>query len=425
MNAPYYADESVTLHLGDCLDVLATLPDASVDAVITDPPYEVGIAGQAWDRSGIAYSVPMWAECLRVLKPGGHLLSFGAPRTYHRMVCAAEDAGFRVIDQIDWIYTHGKPKGTDLARAIDRRRDDREQILQATAWLAVARDTAGWTNRRIDALWGFDGMAGHWTTQGMAAGIPTAEQWETLRQAMGFDDAEIRPVLAELWARKGTVGEAFARREIISERRETARDTGLYRGYSGHRIKARAASEEARRWEGWNTALKPAHDPILLARRGTGFDTLTASLLKRDVGGLNVAACPASGGGWPTNIFLGHDCPESRCQPGCPVREVGDAERSFPVFRLNSKTPEAERITVNGVAHETPKPLALMRWLVRLVTPLGGVVLEPFAGSGTTLEAAVAEGFRAIGIEQHQPYADLCVARLSKPIALGLFGEAS
>lgn len=426
MSDPYYADESVTLHLGDCLDVLATLPDASVDAVITDPPYEVGIAGQAWDRSGIAYSVPMWAECLRVLKPGGHLLSFGAPRTYHRMVCAAEDAGFRVIDQIDWIYTHGKPKGTDLARAIDRRRDDREQILQATAWLAVARDTAGWTNRRIDALWGFDGMAGHWTTQGMAAGIPTAEQWETLRQAMGFDDAEIRPVLAELWARKGTVGEAFARREIISERRETARDTGLYRGYSGHRIKARAASEEARRWEGWNTALKPAHDPILLARRGTGFDTLTASLLKRDVGGLNVAACPASGGGWPTNIFLGHDCPEGQCAPGCPVREVGEAERSFPVFRLNSRTPAVERHRLaDGTAHETPKPLEFMRWLVRLVTPPGGTVLEPFAGSGTTLEAAVAEGFRAIGVEQHQPYADLCVQRLTKPIALGLFGEAS
>lgn len=425
MTQPYYADESVTLHLGDCLDVLATLPDASVDAVITDPPYEIGIAGRDWDRTGIAYSTALWTECLRVIQPGGHLLSFSAPRTYHRMVCAAEDAGWRIVDQLNWIYTHGKPKGTDLARAIDRHRDDREQVLQVTAWLAAARNAADWTNRRIDALFGFSGMGGLWTTRGVAALVPNPEQWKRLVGALGADDTEIRPTVEQLWALKGTVGEAFNHREIISERTENARDTGLYRVYSGRRIKSRAASEEARRWEGWNTALRPAHDPILLARKSTGYDSLVGGLLRHGVGGLNVAACPAEGGGWPTNILLGHACPEGRCAPGCPVREVGDAARSFPVFRLNSRTPDAERIEVNGVRHDTPKPLALMQWLVRLVTRPGGLILDPFAGSGTTLEAAVAERTRAIGIEQHQPYADLCVQRLTKPIELSLFGEAS
>ncbi|MFJ6238976.1 DNA methyltransferase [Streptomyces griseus] len=255
----------------------------------------------------------------------------------------------------------------------------------------------------------------------MAAAAPTPEQWDRIRTEIGFDDAGIRPTLEELWARKGTVGEAFARREIISERRKKVQDTSLYKGYSGHRVKSRAASAESARWEGWNTALKPAHDPILLARKGTGFDTLTASLLRHGVGGLNVAACPASGGGYTPNILLGHDCPPGGCLPGCPVRDTGDAARSFPVFRLNSKTPPAERVEADGVRHDTPKPLALMRYLVRLITPPGGTVLDPFAGSSTTLLAAREEGMHAIGIEQHEPYARLSAARLSEPYSVGLF----
>jgi hypothetical protein len=422
----YYKDDHVTLHLGDCLHVLPALADASVDAVATDPPYEIGIAGQAWDSTGIAYNVDLWRQCLRVLKPGGHLLSFGATKTYHRMVCAAEDAGFLVVDQLDWIYTNGKPKGTDLARSIDRRRDDRVDVLEVTAWLSKRVRETGWTVARMNDLFGFHvrGKATHWITQGVAAAIPTVQQWGVLRQAMGFDDTEIRRLLESLWARKGTAGEAFAEREIISERRESARDTSLYKGYSGVRIKSKAASEDARRWEGWNTALKPSHDPILLARRSAGFDTLTASVLKRGTGGLNVAACPSSGGGWPANIVLGHDC-DGPCQPGCPVYEMGDAAPSFPVFRLQSKTPARERVEVDGVRHDTPKPLALMQWLVRLVCPPGGTILDPFGGSGTTGLAARAEGVNAVLVERHEPYARIAAARLAEPYMTDLFGGAA
>lgn len=425
--AAYHQDDDVTLHLGNSLDILAELPTATVDAVITDPPYEIGIAGQAWDRTGIAYSVALWNECLRVLKPGGHLLAFGAPRTYHRLVCAVEDAGFHVIDQLDWVYTHGKPKGVDLARAIDRHRDDREQTLHVTAWLKNARDQAGWTNAHINRLFGFaaGGQAQHWTTQGVAATIPTRNQWTRLIDAIGADDTLIRPVVEELWARKGTVGEAFHQREIVSERHERPRDTSLYRGYSGHRVKSRAASDEARRWEGWNTALKPAHDPIMLARKSTGFHTLSASVIRHGVGGLNTADCRAAGGGWPTNILLGHDCDTGRpCPAGCPVHDLGDAAPSFPVFRLESRTPAAERVTVDGVTHATPKPLNLMRWLVRLVTPPGGRILDPFAGSGTTLLAAVQEGAQATGCELHQPYAEIARHRLNEPRQPDLFATA-
>lgn len=422
---PFYTDEAVTLHHGNSLDILPTLADASVDAVVCDPPYEIGIASRDWDRSGIAFNTEIWAQCLRVLKPGGHLLSFGAPRTYHRMAVAAEDAGFRIVDQLDWIYIHGKPKGTDLARAIDRRRDDREQVLQVTAWLAAARDAAGWTNRRIDALFGFSGMGGLWTTQGVAAIVPTAEQWRRLQEAIGFDDTEILPLVTELNARKRTVGEAWAQREVVGRRDSSYRGGGLYGEYSGDTRITAPHSEQAKQWAGWNTALKPAHDPILLARKSTGYDSLVGGLLRHGVGGLNAAGCPASGGGWPTNILLGHDCPPSGCLPACPVREVDDAARSFPIFRLNSRTPDAERVEVDGVRHDTPKPLNLMRWLVCLVCPPDGTVLDWVAGSGTTLLAARDEGMRAIGIELDEAHARIAAHRLSQPYMVGLFGDTA
>jgi hypothetical protein len=425
--APYWQDPGtgVQLHLGNSLDVLPTLADASVDAIVCDPPYEIGIAGREWDRTGIAYNVALWNECLRVLKPGGHLLSFGAPKTYHRMACAVEDAGFRIIDQLDWIYTHGKPKGTDLARAIDRRRDDREQVLQVTAWLKTARDASGMSNRDLNRIlgWPADGHAQHFTTQGVAAAVPTVEQWQQLREALGFDDTEIWPTVAEQNARKGTVGAAFAQREVISQRTEAPRTGGLYGGYSGEVVKSLPHSDQAQRWAGWNTTLRPAHDPILLARKSTGYDSLVGGLLRHGVGGLNVAACPASGGGYTPNVLLGHDCPPSGCLPGCPVREVGDNARAFPIFRLETRTPAAERVEVDGVRHDTPKPLALMRWLVRLVCPPGGTVLDWAAGSGTTLLAARDEGMHAIGIELHEPHARICAHRLSEPYSEALFTD--
>lgn len=461
---PYYATDGVTLHLGDCLTVLPTLADASVDAVVCDPPYELGFMGKAWDASGIAYNTAVWRECWRVLKPGGHLLAFGGTRTYHRMTVAIEDAGFEIRDSLHWIYGSGFPKGQDIAKSIDKRRDDRGQTLKVTAWLADQAAAAGWDRARLNALFGFHprGMATHWITQGIAARVPSPEQWDQLRDALGFDDTEIRPVVAELNARRGTLGEAWAQREVIGQgfrvRRES--DVQLAGLSDGVYDVTAPASEAARQWQGWNTALKPAHEPIVMARKSTGFNTTAANVLEHGTGALNIDACrttagqdyrdkcasvvgitsPRNGdtlgewtgeredfahtaGRWPTNILLGHgpDC-ASTCSAGCPVTELGAEARFFPVFRYEAKAPASERPRLaDGTAHTTVKPLALMRWLVRLVTPPGGTVLDPFAGSGTTLEACLIEGFTAAGIEQHEPYAELCRARLSKPIAASLF----
>ncbi|WSW11460.1 site-specific DNA-methyltransferase (plasmid) [Streptomyces sp. NBC_01005] len=465
MMEPYYTADGVTLHLGDCLDVMATMPDASVDAIVTDPPYELGFMGKAWDSTGIAYNVDVWRQCWRVLKPGGHILAFGAARTYHRMTVAIEDAGFEIRDSLHWIYGSGFPKGQDIAKSIDKRRDDREQVLQVTAWLAAARDAAGWTNREIDALWGYSGMAGLWTTQGKAAIVPQPDQWKRLRDEMGFDDTQILPVVAELNGRKGTMAEAWGLREVIGTRNAPERKSDhLYGNFSGDDRVTAPASEAAHQWQGWNTALKPAHEPIVMARKSTGYDSTVANVLRHGTGALNIDACRTAAGQdyrdkcasvvglgsnrngdaygawtgvredsaheagrWPTNILLGHGpgC-ESVCSPGCPVTELGKEARFFPAFRYEAKAPASERPRLDdGTAHTTVKPLALMQWLVRLVTPPGGTVLEPFAGSGTTLAAALREDMHAIGIEQHEPYARLCVQRLSEPYSVGLFPETA
>jgi DNA modification methylase len=138
----------VTLHHGDCLDVLRTLPDASVDAVVTDPPYELSFMGRGWDATGIAYNVGLWRDCLRVLKPGGHLLAFGGTRTWHRLACAIEDAGFEVRDSIAWVYASGFPKSLDVSKAIDKaagaERETKSVPSAASAYAANAGNLRPW-----------------------------------------------------------------------------------------------------------------------------------------------------------------------------------------------------------------------------------------------------------------------------------------
>lgn len=537
----YFEDDACTLYLGDSLEVIPTLPDASVDAVVCDPPYGLEFMGKDWDGSdGFRRSLnpadvgrdsvfgrtsakapeyrtkgagdqqlfqawcAQWAaECLRVLKPGGHLLAFGAPRTYHRLAAGIEDAGFEIRDSIHWIYGSGMPKGVNISKAIDKRREDRPEVLEVTRWLSARRIEAGWSIAAIDALFGFNGMASHWcATAGKAACVPTLEQWATIRDALGFDDAEIRPLIERLNGRKGEIGEAWAQREVVGDNpRNPRKPEHLYGQFSGDGRISVSATDEAKRWEGWNTQLKPAHEPVVVARKPTGFNTTVANVLQHGTGAINIDACRtevrdaayahnAAGdrghaenrgrqlafkqgagsahdlGRWPTNVVFAHgDCDEN-CEPGCPVAELdaqsgvltsganparrsspkfgqaygefegdrdckparsadsGSASRFFPVFKYEAKAPKSERpVLADGTQHVSVKPLDLMCWLVRLVTPPGGTILDPFAGSGTSLEAAALEGFNAIGIEREQPYADLCVARLSKPLQPSLFGD--
>lgn len=508
----YYEDGQVTLLHATCEDALPTIPDNSIDAVICDPPYNLpgGFMGAAWDNIGAGKAFQAWCEtwareCLRALKPGGHLLAFGSPRTYHRLAAGIEDAGFEIRDSIHWIYGGGFPKGQDIGKHIDKQRADRPDVLRVTAWLSAARIAAGWTIRQIDDLFGFNGMASHWcATENKAAAAPTLEQWVKLRDAMGFDDTEILPAVEYLNGRKGQIGEAYQQREVLADNpRATRKPEHLYGEFSGDGRVTLPASDAARNWDGWNTQLKPAHEPIIVARKSTGYNTTVANVLEHGTGALNINACRievrdnayarnAAGdrghednrsremdfrqtaghandlGRWPTNVAFAHDerCAQA-CAPGCPVSELdaqsgvltsganptrraapkfghaygefegdrdcaaargsdsGSASRFFPAFRYQAKAPQGERPKLaDGTQWPTVKPLDLMRWLVRLVTPPGGMILDPFCGTGPTGEAAIVEGFRCILIEQDPVAAELVKVRLSKPLQPSLFGEA-
>ncbi|QGJ90759.1 methyltransferase [Mycobacterium phage Sagefire] len=427
---------NVDLRLGDCRDILTELEDASVDAILTDPPYELAFMGKKWDNSGIAFDVEMWEQCLRVLKPGGHLLAFGGSRTWHRLAVAIEDAGFEIRDSIAWLYGSGFPKSLDVSKAIDKRRDDEEDIRRVCRWLrARIDDHPAETIRTIAERFGFHArMVEHWAARDTDSQptLPTLTQWDQLRDLLKFDD-ELDAEVYRLNLRKGEPGEAWAGRPIVGTVTEwtdrtnyalTSRD-GLRRGESTNPV--------ALQWQGWGTALKPSFEPIVVARKPL-VGTVAANVLEHGTGALNIDACRVGtadklvrpeiqrhdnevlgkglgagtqvepGGRWPTNVVL----------DDTQAAELGEPQRFFPVFKYQAKAPTKERPKVDGAAHPTVKPLELMRWLVNLVTPPGGVVLDPFAGSGTTVEACLLEGFDCIAIEKGADYIPLIEHRISR-----------
>jgi DNA modification methylase len=459
----------------DCVEAMAAMPAASVDAVVCDPPYGLEFMGKEWDRlgasashrvdragemgeenkrryiaSGVTYGQDTkamqawheaWArEALRVLKPGGHLLAFGGTRTYHRLACAVEDAGFEVRDCLAWLYGSGFPKSLDVSKAID--------------------NAAGAERERV-------------------AGAPSGG-------------------MASLNAGNAAAG---------------------YRGEAYYEngnapLSSVAVTPDAERWQGWGTALKPAHEPIVLARKPlTG--TVAANVLAHGTGALNVDGCRIgtddglgrfnnakppehrvpdshpdakafgrmqqeaalidnSGGlgRWPANVVmdeqaaaildaqtgesassdrLRHNTAQAHNRTQSMGQSAGDWTTSGYAdsggasrFLYVAKASSAERnagldgfeerdmgeVFSGGMAgasiplkgspppryrnvHPTVKPIELMRWLVRLVTPPDGVVLDPFTGSGTTGIACVLEGVRFVGIEREPEYAAIARARIA------------
>ena len=458
------------IHNGDCAEVMASMGDDSVDAVVTDPPYGLAFMGVAWDtfndgrkggsRTNATFDqvggnhhptcaadqartrksenekfqermTPIFAEALRVAKPGAHLLCFGGTRTFHRMACAIEDAGWEIRDCIMWVYGSGFPKSMDVAKAIDKS--------------------------------------------------------------------------------TGYVGEVIGERTV---------DVGMQGGHmhAGRKQQqVRALSDQAREWEGWGTCLKPAWEPIIVARKPLD-GTVAANVLKWGVGAMNIDACrvaieqgddvfaknphthskgkdsgiygtykeqqgnwsgekgrfPAnvlhdgsqmvlelfpdtgksSGGGMHTRGTAGAESTNvyGAYAGGTATKNVGmgdsgSAGRYFNTLRDGEESADrtyTDRGSTNFAAkpgmrreptsadrffycakaskkdrgegnnHPTVKPVALMEWLVTLVTPQGGVVLDPFAGSGTTLVACERLGFDSIGIEREAEYVEIIKRRLGE-----------
>lgn len=385
----------MTILHGDCIAEMATIPDNSIDSVVTDPPYAIGILGNDWDKMNPAefeaWCAQWAAQCLRVLKPGGYLAAFGATRTFHRLAAGIEDAGFRIRDTIGWLYTQGFPASLDVTEAVNTHKagavelgdPNRDDVLTITRFLRDARNAAGWTNKAIDALFGTAGMAGHWTTQASQPQVPRIEQWDRLRDALGFDDTQIRPLVEKLAAtRVWTPGDGTPQTKMYKGLHSDGPSTGEGQTYG--------------------TRLKPAFEPITLAQKPPR-GTITANIRAHGVGALHLE----SDGKFPANIALAH---------GTPVVGLPDPSEHWPSFRYTSKAGHEERPKINGIQHPTPKPLSFIQWLVDLITPAGGTVLDPFAGSGTTGVAAIIEGRDYVLIENNPDYLPLIRYRLNQPV---------
>lgn len=376
------------LKTGNCKEVLSDISDNTFHSCVTDPPYELGFMGRKWDDSGIAFDEEVWSEVLRVLKPGGHLLAFSGTRTHHRMMVAIEDAGFEIRDTLMWVYSTGFPKSYSIDKDIDKELDveDEREVVAEKEW-----------------------------------------------RVGGGNALNLRE------------GDAETKTQEISE----------------------PASDEAKKWEGWATSLKPAYEPITLARKPLKESSVAKNVLKHGTGGINIdetrigneervnppaknkkggnslnmskegmpedASGKVAEGRWPTNLLLddrasvlldeqsgdlhrrGNKSPTKRQKSEgiwgdhAPSYGVGKSGKVDPgseggasKFFYCPKVRGEERnlgCDEDENNHPTVKPVELMSYLVRLVTPENGKTLDPFVGSGSTVLAGILENKDVIGID--------------------------
>ena len=293
-----------TLLQGDNRETLKTIPDNSIDAIITDPPYGIGFLGKSWDAN--TGSIETYQECLRVLKPGGHILAFSAARTYHHLAITLEQAGFEIRDQIMWIYSSGFPKSQDVGKSLDKKNIDNE-------------------------------------------------------------------------------------------------------------------------WAGWGTALKPAHEPICMARKPlTKGNSIARNCIQWGTGAINIDATriesetlvyPANGmnrlefNQSEPDKWQGENTINDKGRfPSNVIGDIPDYQKFFYCPKVNRKERHMEGSLEN--IHPTVKPIELMKYLIKLVTPRGGTVLDPFNGSGSTGCAAVELGHTYIGCELDAAYIEISKKRI-------------
>ena len=375
------------------------------DAVV---PEGKGFMGKDWD--GFVPPPAVWKECMRVLKPGGHMAVFAGARTQDLMGLSIRLAGFEIRDTLGWIYGSGIPKSIDISKAIDKGQGVSEsRAYEFTEWMR----STGITAREINEATGTQ-MGSHYLTDKSQPAVATADIFDKLRPLLPEVPERIERLVSE---RTGD----YAKREVVGKNRWTNAANPFIPGGDTTRVPidiTAPASDAAKQWNGWGTALKTTIEPIILARKPL-VGTVAGNVLEYGVGGLNIDASRVPSGEsdpagrFPANVLLDEHA-------SAEVDEQRDgASRFFPVFKYQAKAPKKERPVIElkdgtKVQHPTVKPVGLMEWLVTLITPPGGTVLDPFTGSGTTLEAAKAEGFNSVGIEMGEEYILLIEERFRK-----------
>jgi site-specific DNA-methyltransferase (adenine-specific) len=388
-----------TLHHGDCLEVMATMADNSVDAVVTDPPYGLSFMGKNWDHGvpGEAF----WREALRVAKPGAHLLAFGGTRTFHRLAVAIEDAGWEIRDTVMWCYGSGFPKSLDVSKAIDRAAGaEREVVATVKKKPSASSDcNEGWVRPWAEGKTTMDitapatSEAQQWQGWGTAlkpawepvimarkplAGTVAANVLEHGTGALNVDGCRVEGAIGPTYQTggNGKVGSG-----------------GVYEGgYRGEWSSADPHPESVRHHASGRWPANLIHD---------GSDEVVGLFPQQQSGGFSQGMVQHSRA---LNVAKGVEAERVR---DARAPDAGSAARFF----YCAKASKADR--GEGNTHPTVKPTDLMRYLCRLVTPPGGIVLDPFMGSGSTGKAAILEGFQFIGIERDAEYLAIAEARIS------------
>lgn len=409
----HYEDAGLRLWHGSNKDILPTIPDATYDSVVTDPPYELGFMGKAWDSSGIAYDVEMWREVYRVLKPGGHLLAFGGTRTWHRIAAAIEDAGFEVRDSIAWLYGSGMPKSHNVAKAIDKAAGFVGEV--------VGSETVdvGMQGGNLHA-----GRSREMATRDVRALSAEAAEWDGW--GTGLKPA-FEPIIVARKPLAGTVAanvQAYGTgaMNIDACRVEFASDADRRESTEKNQhAKFGTKPGQNKVWGDYSqTDVKDYDGSKGRWPANVALDESQAVELDRQSGFSESPISTGRGASSKGSSMAGTLGAQGRVSaPG----DAGGASRFFPTFRYEAKAPGTERPEVDGVEHATVKPLELMRWLIRLVTRRGGRVLDIFAGSGTTGEAALLEGCEVDLIELEAPHLPLILARVRKPLQPSMFGN--
>jgi len=403
------------IYAGNNLDILPELQSNSVDSIVCDPPYELGFMGKSWDNSGIAYSIELWQQCLRVLKPGGHLLAFGGTRTWHRLAVAIEDAGFEIRDNIAWLYGSGFPKSHNISKAIDKMQGGEVKIGKA---FKVAGEYGERDLRDPETQGSSRDEMRH------IADTDEAKKWDGWGTAL---KPAHEPIVVARKPVIGTVAENVLQYGTGAINIDASRiGTGENRTEGGLSGKSAIWGENNSSTERPSGGRWPAN--IIL-------DEYTAELLDQQSG---ISKSVSGGRSTGRNFGQEADNTFSKDRDRTGHSDIGGASRFFYVAKANKRDrnegldelPEirhADRNSTDGIGgdnprnrtnqpqrnfHPTVKPTALMQYLIRLVTPENGVVLDPFCGSGSTGKAAILENKSFIGIELTEEYLPIIEGRL-------------
>jgi len=384
---------------GNCLDKLKELEDNSIDAIVTDPPYELGFMGKKWDNSGIAYNVELWKECLRVLKHGGHLLSFGGTRTFHRMTCAIEDAGFEIRDCVFWAYGSGFPKSLNVGKKIKEWEGWGTALKPAVEPIVMARKPLKEKTIVENVIkWGVGGINID-ESRIAPIGMPIKKLGES--QVVGRFPANL------IWTHHPDC-KLVGIKEVSSNAHYPEMNvTGYGKNFGGKTEYIaegeRPKTEMVESWECVEGCPSKEFDKA----------GITKTKANENYKWNNVNCENA-------NTFTGRGVYTPRNDEGTPARffksfSYEQEDLDYAPFYYCAKASKSERnkgLEELKCIHPTVKPIKLMEYLIKMVTPKGGIVLDPFMGSGTTGCACVKNNYKFIGIEMTEEYIPIAEARI-------------